>query len=123
MAVQGCATTWCNLPFCTSSPRSAREVDFFARLYTIEYLYIYIYISTTLYNIYMIICKYIKSIHYIYIHSIHDIYTRTFQKNNSKFCYLYILSVIVIVLYIYIYLSLFIAYTDFDIGFIIGECD
>ena len=96
-------------------------------------MYIYIHISTTLYHIYiwLYMCIwYIYTVNIIYtVYSIHNIYIYTYVSiYNSMFCYLYILSVVVIVyIYsycsLYIYISLFIAYTDFDIGFIIGECD
>ena len=123
MAVQGCATTWCNLPFCTSSPRSAREVDFFARLYTIEYLYIYIHISTTLY-IWLYMCIYIYSKHYIYIQYTIYIHVHFYlQFDVLLFVYSFGDRYCLYLFLLFIYISLFIAYTGFDIGFIIGECD
>ena len=118
MTVQGCATTWCNLPFCTSSPRSAREVDFFARLYTIEYLYIYIHISTTLYiYIYDYICVYIYIVNsiYIYIYTVYIIYIYIHVRFYLQFDVLlfvysfgdrYCLYLFLLFIYIYIYITL-----------------
>ena len=118
IAVQGCATTWCNLPFCTSSPRSAREVDFFARLYTIEYLYINIYIYIYIYTyqlhyiyIWLHMYIYIYSKHYIYTVYIIYIYTRTFLFTIRCFviCIFFrwsLLFIFILIVYIYIYITL-----------------
>ena len=69
-------------------------------------------------------CIYIYSKHYIY--TVYNIYIHVhfyLQFDVLLFVYSFGDRYCLYLFLLFIYISLFIAYTDFDIGFIIGECD